>query len=554
MLADLRIRGLRARIMAPVGAAGSPATVVTALVARKAVRSGILWGYIFGVLIASSEITYARIYKTAAQRAALAATYGTSKAMSALFGPAPRLQTVSGFTVFKISMALMILGAVWGLFTSTRLLRGEEDSGRWDLLLCGQTTRRGATAQTIAGVGAGLVTLWIITAIITVLSGNETSVGIGAGPSLYFAVAMVATAAMFLTVGAVTSQLAATRHRANSFGAVFLGISYGLRLIADAGIGLHGLIWTSPLGWVEELQPLTSPQPLALLPIVAFIAVLAVVAVHLAGARDVGASIVADRDHAPAHLGLLFGPNGLSIRLMRATFIGWWVALGLSAFLYGLIAKSTGATVSGSVKEVFSKLGATGSGADTVLGVCFLIEAILIGFVAAGQVTAARAEESAGTLEHFMVRPVSRAAWLGGRLLVALVVLVLSGIAAGVLAWLGAASQHTGLSFTGLLGAGVNLVPPAIVILGIGVLAFGIRPRTTSIVVYAVLGWSLLIVIGGGFGTIGHWVLDTSVFHHMASAPGVPPNWEANGIMTAVGVAAALVGGLAFRRRDLQGA
>ena len=49
----------------------------------------------------------------------------------------------------------MILGAVWGLLTSTRLLRGEEDSGRWDLLLCGQTTRRGATAQAIAGLGAG---------------------------------------------------------------------------------------------------------------------------------------------------------------------------------------------------------------------------------------------------------------------------------------------------------------------------------------------------------------------------------------------------------------
>ena len=141
--------------------------------------------------------------------------------MSALFGPAPQLQTVSGFTVFKISMTLMILGAVWGLLTSTRLLRGEEDSGRWDLLLCGQTTRRGATTQAIAGLGAGLVTLWAVTAVITVLSGlaveRRTS---RAGPSLYFALAMVATAAMFLAVGAVTSQLAATRRQAASFGAV----------------------------------------------------------------------------------------------------------------------------------------------------------------------------------------------------------------------------------------------------------------------------------------------------------------------------------------------
>ena len=74
----------------------------------------------------------------------MAAAYGSNKATSALFGPAPRLQTVAGFTVFKISMTLMILGAVWGLLTSTRLLRGEEDNGRWELLLAGQTTREGA--------------------------------------------------------------------------------------------------------------------------------------------------------------------------------------------------------------------------------------------------------------------------------------------------------------------------------------------------------------------------------------------------------------------------
>jgi ABC-2 type transport system permease protein len=238
---------------------------------------------------------------------------------------------------------------------------------------------------------------------------------------------------------------------------------------------------------------------------------------------------------------------------MRATVAGWLVAIGVSAFLYGLIAKSAGGTISGSVREVFTKLGAQGSGAEAVLGVCFLIEAILIGFVAAGQVTAARTEESGGMLDHFLVRPVSRLAWLGGRVIVAIVVLLLSGVAAAVFAWLGAATQHTGSSFTDLLAAGVNLVPPAIVVLGIGVLTFGVWPRGTSIVVYAVLCGSLLVVIVGGFGTLSHWVLDTSVFHHMASAPAVPPNWEANGVMTAIGVAAGVVGALAFRRRDLQG-
>jgi len=531
----------------------SPTTVVAARTARSAARSGVLWGWILGIVIASSAVSYVKIYKTPASRAALADTYGTSRAVHALFGPAPGLQTVTGFTDFKVSMTLMILGAVWGLLTATRLLRGEEDRGRWDLLVAGQTTRRGATGQAVAGLGVGAAVLWIVTAVVTAVGWHAAKVQVGIAPTLYFALAKVAAAVLFLAIGAVTSQLAATRRQAAAFAAVVLGVSYALRLLADAGVGLHGLIWATPLGWVEELQPLTNPRPSALVPIVACTAGLGAVAVHLAGRRDVGASIITDRTHAEARLALLTGPAGLTVRLMRGTIIGWWVAIALAALLYGLIAKSAGTAIAGSVHEVFAKLGAVGSGTDAVLGLCFLVLAIMIGFMAAGQVTAARAEESAGMLDHFLVRPVSRWAWLGGRSAVALGVLTVAGLGAGLFAWLGAATQHSGLSIVALLGAGINLVPPSMVILGVGLLAFGIRPRVTSWVVYGLLGWSLLLVIVGGIGAVSHWVLDTSVFHQMASAPAVAPHWEANAIMAGIGIAAALVGGWSFRHRDVVG-
>ena len=532
----------------------SPRTVVAALTARKAVRSGVIWGCIFGIAIASSAISYTTIYKTQTQRDALASAYGTNKATSALFGPAPDLQTVAGFTVFKISMTLMILGALWGLLTSTGLLRGEEEGGRWELLLTGQTTKRGATVLGLAGLGAGVFALWAVTAVITVLSGLDSKVDLKAGPAVYFALAMAASAVMFLAVGALTSQLAATRRQAASYAAAFLGIAYAVRMIADAGLGLHGLIWASPLGWIEELQPLTAPLPLALLPIIVFTAVLAVIAVHLAGSRDVGASIVPDRATRQPHLRFLSGPTGLAMRMARPSVIGWWAAIAVSGLLFGLIAKSAGRTISGSsVQTVFSRLGAPGSEADAVLGVCFLILAVMVAFAAAGQLVAARSEESGGRLDHLLAHPVSRTSWLGGRLLVAVAFLLVGGAGAGVFAWLGATSQQAGVSFPALLEAGVNVVPPAVAISGVGVLAFGLRPRTMSLVVYVVLGWSLLIVIVGGIGAVNHWVLDTSVFHQMASAPAVSPHWEADGVMTAVGVAAALLGGLAFRQRDLQG-
>ena len=84
-------------------------------------------------------------------------------------------------------MTLMILGAIWGLLTSTRLLRGEEDSGRWELLLAGQTTRVGAAVQALVGLGAGIFALWALTAVITVLTGLDSKVHIAVGPALYFA-------------------------------------------------------------------------------------------------------------------------------------------------------------------------------------------------------------------------------------------------------------------------------------------------------------------------------------------------------------------------------
>jgi len=399
--------------------------------------------------------------------------------------------------------------------------------------------------------------LWALTAIFAVGVGLDSSVKIGAGPAFYFALAMAATAAMFLAVGALASQLAPTRRQAASYSAAFLGVSYAVRMIADAGLGLHGLIWASPLGWVEELRPFSGPQPLALLPIAALTAALAVATVGLAGVRDVGAGILPDRARGAPRLRLLSGPAGLAIRLVRSTVLGWWTAIALSALLFGLIARSAGQTISGSsATDVLAKLGATGTGADAVLGVCFLVLAVLIAFAGAGQVTAARAEEASGRLDHLLAGPVARSRWLGGRLLIALGVVLAGGVLAGVFAWLGAASQDSGTGLRTLLDAGLNLVPPAIVIGGIGVLAFGSWPRRANVVVYAALAWSLLADIVGGFsgsGPASRLLLDSSVFHQMTAAPGAPPDWAANAVMAAVGIGCAVAGLIAFSRRDLKG-
>jgi ABC-2 type transport system permease protein len=326
-------------------------------------------------------------------------------------------------------------------------------------------------------------------------------------------------------------------------------------MVADSGIGLEGLRWATPLGWVELLQPLTAPDWAPVLPLAGLVAALSAATVHLAGSRDLGSSTFPDRPTAGAHTRLLNGPAGLAARLTRPSVVTWAVALAATALIFGRIAKPAGAAISGanSISTVLSKLGAHGFGARAYLGVAFLIMAIMLSFVAANQVTAARGEEASGRLDQLLVMPLSRWSWLRGRVLEATTVVLAGGLGTGVFTWLGAASGHAGLPFASLVDAGLNVVPPALFVVGSGIFVNGIWPRATSVAVYTVITWSVLASVIGAFGDNNHWLLDTSLFHQMAAAPASAPNWASSGIMVAIGAVAAAIGGLAFQHRDLVG-
>ncbi|HLN17084.1 MAG TPA: ABC transporter permease subunit [Acidimicrobiales bacterium] len=540
----------------PTPAGGHPELAVARLTARRVVRAAALWGYVFGLYVAVSAFAYSSTYKTAAQRHQLVVSIGFNTGISAILGPAHHIGTVHGFVAWRATMILSLVGGVWGLLTATRLLRGEEDAGRWEVLLAGQTTRRRATAYAVVGFAAGWAVLYVLTALITTVVGRSSKALITPDEALYLALALTASAAMFLAFGTLTSQLAPTRRQAASYAGAVLGLAYLLRMVADSGTGLLWLRWVSPLGWVEQLQPLTSPRPLAFLPIAAFTLGCVLLAVHLAGRRDLGASTVPDRTEAPARTRLLNGPTGATLRLTRPSILGWGVAVAVTGLMLGLIAKAGGEAVGASktAEQVIARLGLRGTGAVLYLGLSFVIVAALAALMAAGQASAAREEEASERLEPFLSRAVSRWRWIGGRAGVAVASLVVAGVVGGLFSWFGATGEGAGVALPKLLEAGVNAVPPAVFVLGAGLLAFGILPRATSVVVYGIVGWSFLVEFVGGAANLNHWLLDTSLFHQMAAAPAVQPDWTVDLVLAGLGVAMAALGAVAFHRRDLAGA
>lgn len=531
--------------------------VVAGMTARRAVRSAVLWGLLFAYLIRTEAVGWHADFPTQEARAQFAHSFGSSGGLTAVAGPARALDTVGGVVAWRMFSLMLVAGAIWGLLTATRLLRGEEAAGRWELLLAGRTARRSATVQALGGLAAAWLVLWALTAAGTVWAARDPDVGFSVQASLFYATAGTASAALFLAIGALASQLSATRREANLIAAGVFAVAYVVRMVADAGTGLAWLRWVSPLGWIENLAPLTGSNPLALVPVVVLTAAAAGGAVLLAGRRDVGAGVLGNAEAAEPDTRLLGSPGRLVVRLERWVGLAWIGGLALLALLFGVVAQAAarGNVAVAGIEQTVGRLGGRASGpAAAWIGYEFVFLAALVAFAAAGQVSAMRGEEADGHLDNLLARPVGRGRWLAGHLAFAAGLVVAAGLACGLGGWVGLAVQGGSIGLPAMLQAGLNVAVPGLFVLGVGTLLYALAPRVALPVLYAFVLWSFVVQIIGTSITGNHWVIDTAVLSHIGPVPAADLRWSAVGWLVGLGAAAVLAAVAAFGRRDLTAA
>ena len=536
-----------------VPARSAPSAMVWRLARRRATRTGLGVGALVGFLVAASAVSYATLYASSAQRHALVVTFGENPAIAALFGPASRLDTVAGFTAFKCSMTAMVLVSVWGLLSTTTSLRGDEAAGRLELLLQGRSTLTSAVGESMAGFAAGWLVSWVVAGLLIAGVGSRASVGFSIRWSGEFSLCVVAAALPFAALGALTSQLVSSRRRAAGWAAVALAVSYGLRLLADAGVGLSGLRWVSPLGWVELMDPVGGLRfwPLAVLSLATV--VLTVLAAAVARGRDVGAAPFGQGRHRTHWAPLLRSSAGFSFLLERSMLAAWGVALLSTGLLFGFVARAAGASLStGSIHEVLDHLGSHGAGVSAYLGLTFVILSVLLALVAANAVAAAAREEMEGRLELLQVAPQPRGSWLVARAVLAGSMVLALALGSGLAVELGVALGGPSWRGRSLLLAGANMVPAAWCVLGIGVAVLGWAPRWAGRAAYGIVIWSLLATLLGAVGASTPWIPKLSLLHYQAAVPATPPAMLAAGVLTVVGIAGVGLGWWRFSRRDLR--
>lgn len=513
--------------------------------------AAVVWALVFGGTVAASALTYVSSFPDAASRHQLAVTTGQDAGISILFGSVSAIGSVGGYTVYKCYVFLTTIGAVWALLATTRLLRGEEDAGRWQLVLAGDTDAARATTATLMALAGAVAVIFGGTTLFTLLAGQNRDVGFSVADSALYGSSIAIAPAVFVAIGALTSQLGRTRRMAAGLGMGVFGVAFVLRMIADSGPSTKWLLWLTPLGWIERIRPFSQndPRPLALAAATAIALVL--VARLLASRRDTGDGVIASSDvAAPRRFGL-GSPLGLAVRLELPVLVTWCVGALAAAFAFGVVAKIATGAVPSSISDTLGRFGVRGTLLRQYFGIAFLLVGTIVALLPASQVSAASDEETSGRMVHVLARPSKRAHLLAGRLALAAVGVGAAGVLAGVGAWLGAMTQGVDAGLARTVGAGLNVIPTALLILSVGAVALALTPAIATRVVYAVVIGSLLIDLLGSMVSAIGWLERLSLFHYMALAPAQDTDPATVVVTLAAAVGLSAVATVAFARRDV---
>ncbi|GAB6859257.1 ABC transporter permease [Microbacterium xylanilyticum] len=462
------------------------------------------------------------------------------------------------FLSFEVLPWLTMLAALMSTFLAVRHTRGDEEAGRTELVA---TTALGRALPTIAtiihGVAANLV-LGVLVALS--LIGSK----LDATGSWLMGATSATTGIAFLGIGLIAAQLMRTSRGAN---ALTVWILVGTFLINGIGnvagtpsddltrITSSGLVWVSPFGWAEQARPYDTDDGWPALLGVAFGLVLAIVAVALQSARDIGEGFIPARPGRIHARPALSTPHALVWRLTNGAIVGWAVGGALTGLLATKLSGLAG-EISGqnpAVQQILDKIGKAGNLEETVVSVFFTMLGILAACAAVQIVVRARQEEAHGTAENVLALPVGRVRWLADYLLVATFAIAII-VAAAMLA-----------AFAGLAGnAHVSSLAQVVVVVGLGQglaacvftvltgLVFVLLPRGTVGIAWALV---LLATVFGLFGPLfglPEWTTRFSPFSVTPIVSNGDTDLRGTVWLVLVVVAGAAASLALMRRRELQ--
>ncbi|HEU0266726.1 MAG TPA: ABC transporter permease subunit [Candidatus Saccharimonadaceae bacterium] len=519
---------------------------------RQTLRGALIVGLIGGVIMGAQGAAYAAAFPSTASRAKLVSSLDAVPAFNFLSGEVKNAAQPDSYAIYKALPGMVLVTSIWGLMVATRLLRGNEEDGRMELLESGQVTRRQASGWLLVGFGGSIVLAMLVMTVCLAVLGAMPSVKLSLGASVLTTLAAFLPGFVFASVGVLTSQLALTRGKAVIYGLVPLLIFFVVRGVGNTTSSYDWMKSISPFGWSDRLNPVLAPQVAWLLPPVLLVIACAGIGMWLVGRRDYGASIMRQSRGAHSHGALLGSPLFFAVR-QNIWMLVWWLlgTVAFTAFMAAVAGKVADiAGDSSSAQSVLARI-APGEIKVAFLGFDTMILALIMAALTIVMAAVLRRDEARGYLDNFLVRKVRRTSWLLGRLgLIIISVVVVALIATLAMRWV-AAAQAIDVQLSTMLGGVVALIGTTMTVLGIGTLLYGLWPRLASAGMIVVVGWAFVESIIKDVFHLPDWLEKTSLLTYVPVLPTKSPDWPEVVWLYVIGVVLVAGGVFAFTHRDI---
>ncbi len=532
--------------VAPVPSAAA-ARAVVGLAMRQVRRGALIVAVICGAMSAVVAVQYQTTFRGTIDQSGLRALV-ENPAIRILFGTPVALDDAGGFTVWRTGTPLLVLAGVWILLSATRITRGEEEAGRWDLLLAGRLRTVDVVLRCLGALVGSALAIGAAVAVALVAAGTDAT------GAMVHAAGVLGVTLTFAAAGVLAAQIMPTRSAAVGLTTGVLGVGLLLRMLADGVPALAWAAWTTPFGLVARAAPYADNRVAPLLVLAGFPVLLAGAALGCARRRDVGSGLVAVATSRAPRNALLGSIGGFAVRRAMRPTIGWATGIGVYFLLVGALFASILEFFDANPRFAELAAGAGFGGFDSVDGFAaalFSLLAVPTGLYAATRLAAMVADERASRWTPLFAAPKSRTRLVCSEVAVTMAGVVGLHVAAALAMWTGTAITGAPMGIGAAVAGALNTAPIASLGLGAAALALGWFPSAVGAVgSLPGVGGFLLYVITQGTQAPS-WLVNLSPFGHLAAVPDAPPDWAAITALAVIGAVLIALGIAGYSRRDL---
>jgi ABC-2 type transport system permease protein len=521
---------------------------------RQTLKGALIIGVLSGLMMGAQGAAFAAAYPDQHSRDMLIKSFGSTPALGFMTGESKNIAQPASYAIYKSIALTTLIVAVWGLMTTTRLLRGQEEDGRLEPIVAGRTTKTSATVHILIGYAYSLGLSFLITWLAIGALGADPKVNLSFGNAGLLALGVFLPGMFFASLGVLTSQLALTRGRAVAYGLGLLLFFFSIRGAANSVSDWNNLKAYSPFGWTDLLNPVLGPNTWWILPTIIFSVVAIPLALYFASRRDLGESILPQSDIAKPHYYLLGSDLDYSIRQNIWPFVWWTIGTIAYAGLLASIAKVGADALSSSpaFTKVIGSLG--GNYNDLViafLGFGGVFTALILLVMSAVAIGSIRNQEAKLYLDNILVQPVRRSAWLAKRISIIVSMAMIISLVTGYAIWQIATAQGVSLDLGLVLQNSIVLTGSVILLVGLGALLYGLLPRFAAIIMYVAIVWAFVADILKALFSLNDAIDKTSLLHYVSFAPTKTPDWTTFAWLVVIGFIAGTLGIIAFVKRDI---